>query len=101
VPNAVVPLHVSTDRLSDPMTEAKFLVDGTAVVMEVVERPGAESETQARVDGCVVEQQVQGYVTLRVAVGCTEEMRCTGLRDPEDPGSGFYYGELFFAASCS
>lgn len=97
----VEPINVTTAVMEDPLVEVKKLLDGGQVVLEAVEPPGAEDETQVRIDGCVTATEISGYVTVRVAVGCPEGVSCPPLKDPDDPGSGYYYGELSFERDCS
>lgn len=97
----VLPINVTTAAMEDPLFEVKTLTDGSQVVLEVIEQEGAEDETQVRIEGCVTASEISGWVTVRVAVGCPEGVSCPQLKDPEDPGSGFYYGELSFERDCS
>ncbi len=98
----VTPLNVTTAAMPVPLEEVKTLTDANgSTALVVVEQVGAESETQVRVEGCVTGSQVKGFLTVRVAIGCPRGQRCPGLlRDTGDPGSGFYYAELFFGDDC-
>ncbi len=99
----IQPVNVTTSSMPQPLAEVKTLLDSTtgAAVLEVVEAPGAEGETQVRLEGCVTGDQITGFLTLRVAVGCPRGTSCPGLNDSGDPGSGFYYGEVVFQGSCT
>lgn len=97
----VLPVNVTTKLMPDPLTEVKTLQDGSAVLLEAVEHPGLEDETQVRIEGCVTPTEIKGVVIVRVAVGCPQGTSCPSLSDPGDPGSGFYFGDLFFQRDCS
>lgn len=96
----VQPLNVTTRFMPQPLSEAKRLESGGVTVLEVVEPPGAEAETQVQLSGCVTPEEVSGFLTVRVAVGCKDAGSCAGLDDPNDYGSGLYFGELTFEADC-
>lgn len=98
----VRPLNVTTAFVPAPLTEAKELRDPSGVlIMQVIEPPGFEAETQVKLEGCATPQEVRGFLTLRVAVGCGLWMSCPSLQDTGDPTSGFYYGEITFGEDCS
>ncbi len=98
----ILPVNVTTSSMPAPLAEVKSLRDPTgAIMLEVVEPLGAENETQVRLEGCVTNDQITGFLTVRVAVGCPRGSSCPSLSDRGDPGSGFYYGDLVFQASCN
>lgn len=100
LPHTVQPVNVTTRWMPFPLTESKVLTSGGATVLEVVEPPGLEGETQVQLSGCVTNEEVRGFLTVRVAVGCKDAVSCAGLDDPGDYGSGFYFAELTFGAEC-
>lgn len=98
----IPPINVTTASMPGPIAEVKSLQDAAgATVLELIEQPGAEGETQARLEGCVTNDQIAGFLTVRVAVGCPRGSFCPSLNDTGDAGSGFYYGEVVFQGSCS
>jgi hypothetical protein len=98
--NAIIPLNVSTAAMPGPLTEVKSL----GGMLEIVEPADFAEETQVRVDGCVTDTEVKGWITVRVAIGCSSRagMDCSKLSswnpkgrvDTGDPGAGYFYEEL-------
>ena len=99
-PHDVTPVNVTTRWMPFPLTESKTLTSGGVTVLEVVEPAGLEHETQVQLSGCVTNEEVKGFLTLRVAVGCKDGVSCAGLDDPADYGSGLYFAELTFGPDC-
>lgn len=96
----VRPINVVTALMDDPLPELKKLEVGGQTLLEVVEPAGAEEETQVQIISCPGEEEVAGWIKLRVAVGCPEGQSCPDLVDEDDPGEGMYYAELTFERDC-